>query len=385
LGHIAWFQERWVLRHLAGQPPLWPEADRLYDSANVPHDDRWRLPLLSRSGTLDYMARVLQRVLERLSEGRPGTDESYFPGLTLFHEDMHGEAFVYMRQGLRYPAPRPWTPAASGGARGAARGDVAISGGHFLLGAASNLPFIFDNEKWAHPVQVARFRMAQTPVTNAQFAEFVDEQGYSRPEFWSAEGWVWREKAHARQPIYWRKQADGKWAERRFNQLMPLEEQAPVVYISWYEAQAYCRWAGRRLPTEAEWEFAASTAPSDNGSGDKRAYPWGDEPPTAARANLDLQHTGPVPVDEYAAGDNDWGLQQMLGNVWEWTASDFAPYPGFAADPYQEYSAPWFGGTHKVLRGGSFATRSRLARNLYRNFFTPDRRDVPAGFRTCAV
>jgi iron(II)-dependent oxidoreductase len=385
LGHIAWFQEHWVLRHRHGAAPVWPDADRLYDSTRIEHDERWRLPLPSRSATLDYMNRVLERVLDRMPT--LCGDDAYYARLVLFHEDMHCEALVYTRQTLAYPAPPLAEAPANDAARslGACSGDVDISGGTFMLGASADMPFVFDNEKWAHPVNVSPFRMARTPVTNKEYVRFVEDKGYERREFWDAEGWAWRQRVEARHPLYWQSR-DGGWQQRRFNRFVPLADSAPVCHVTWHEAQAYCRWAGRRLPTEAEWEFAASTEPSRNRANErKRVYPWGDAPPTARTAHVDLHGSDPLPVGALPAGDSAWRVRQMVGNVWEWTASDFAPYPGFTADAYKEYSAPWFGGTHKVLRGGSFATRGRLLCNTYRNFFTPDRCDVPAGFRTCAL
>ena len=214
-------------------------------------------------------------------------------------------------------------------------------------------------------------------MTNDEFAAFVDAGGYLRRELWSDEGWAWRADAGAEAPRYWLKEG-GAWKVRRFSRVVALPPNHPVIHINWHEAQAYCRFARRRLPTEAEWEYAASMArPSE-----KRRYPWGDALPAADHANL--QSGGPVPVDAYAEGDAASGCRQLIGNVWEWTASTFGPYPGFVVDPYKEYSEPWFG-THKVLRGGSFATPRRLIRNTWRNFYTPDRGDIFAGFRTCAV
>jgi iron(II)-dependent oxidoreductase len=248
------------------------------------------------------------------------------------------------------------------------------------LGADRDAPFVFDNEKWAHPVEVKRFRIARAPVTNGEFVRFVEDGGYTRRDLWSEAGWAWREGAEATAPLYWRR-GPGGWERRHGDRFGPLGEHLPVIYVCWYEAEAYCRWAVRRLPTEPEWGIAAAGEP---GSSRKRRYPWGDEPPTPERANLDQRHDGPVAVNACAAGDSAFGCRQMLGNVWEWTADDFLPYPGFSPDPYKEYSAPWFG-THKVLRGGAFATRSRLITNVYRNFYTPDRRDVLAGFRTCSL
>jgi iron(II)-dependent oxidoreductase len=245
---------------------------------------------------------------------------------------------------------------------------------------------MFDNEKWAHAVEVAPFRMARAPVTNAEFAAFVDDGGYTRQEWWSYQGWVWHTKARAQHPLYWQRHGQG-WQRRHFDTWVPLEPHAPVVHVNWYEAEAYCHWAGRRLPTEAEWEMAASAEPvSAHGglSGRKRRYPWGDEPPTPERANLDARFSGCVDVGAFPAGDSAFGCRQMAGNVWEWTADAFYPFPGYVVDyPYREYSAPWFG-YRRVLKGGAWATRSRLAYNTYRNFFPPARTDVLAGFRTCA-
>jgi iron(II)-dependent oxidoreductase len=190
----------------------------------------------------------------------------------------------------------------------------------------------------------------------------------------------------AEHPVYWRAAGRDGWEERVYDEWHPLRDDHAIIHVCWWEADAYCRWAGRRLPTEAEWEAAAAAEPSADGSrlgSRRRRYPWGDEPPASHHANLDAAHAGTVSVHAFPAGDSAFGCRQMLGNVWEWTASDFLPYPGFIVDPYKEYSAPWFQ-THKVLRGGCWATRPRLIRNTWRNFYTPDRRDVFAGFRTCA-
>jgi iron(II)-dependent oxidoreductase len=380
LGHVAWFQEKWVLRHLRGRPPLVAHADALWDSAAVAHDTRWGLPLPSRQETLRFTKDVLDRVLDALPAGEVGVREAYFHWLALMHEDMHGEAFTYTRQTLGYPAPplsdtdvRPVGPA------GDSTDDVALPGGEFLLGATPGDVFVFDNEKWAHPVRVAPFAIARAPVTNGEFAAFVDDGGYRRDDLWSDDGLAWRRQASAPHPVYWIPDANG-WRTRHFDQVRPLPPDLPVIHVNWYEADAYCRWAGRRLPTEAEWEMAAAAAPG----GARRRYPWGDAPPAPERANLDAAHLGPVPVGALAAGDSAFGCRQMLGNVWEWTSTPFAPYPGFVIDPYKEYSQPWFDGRHSVLRGGCWATRARLIRNTWRNFYTRDRRDVFAGFRTCA-
>jgi iron(II)-dependent oxidoreductase len=381
IGHVAWFQEKWVLRHAAGRPPIRADADALYDSSAVPHDTRWDLPLPSLEETLRYMGQVRDRVLERLHQGAPSPEDRYFVLLSVFHEDMHVEAFTYTRQTLGYPAPG--APSRDGRKEaGPLPGDVDVAGGTFSLGATPDEPFVFDNEKWAHPVALRPFAIARAPVTQAEFAAYVEDGGYRRQTLWSPEGWRWREEVGAACPVYWRCEPGGGWLRRDFDRWVALEPHRPVLHVSWYEADAYCRWSGRRLPTEAEWEAAAAMEPGVEGR--KRRFPWGDEPPTRDRANLDGQAMGCVDVAALPAGDSACGCRQMIGNVWEWTADDFLPYPGFVADPYKEYSEPWFG-THKVLRGGCWATRGRLLRNTWRNFYRPDRRDVWAGFRTCAV
>ncbi|MBO0697862.1 MAG: SUMF1/EgtB/PvdO family nonheme iron enzyme [Zavarzinella sp.] len=389
LGHLAWFTEKWVLRHAGKRPPLRADADSLYDSAAIPHRVRWDLPLPSRADTQAYLERVRDQVLSVITRG-PSRSEAYFILLSVFHEDMHGEAFLYTRQTLRYPAPAlrgPLGERAGAESRsesamaGPLAGDVEIPGGVFSLGATPAEPFVFDNEKWAHPIELRPFAIARAPVTQAEFAAFVEAGGYEGREFWSEAGWQWRVVAGARHPVYWERAGHG-WQRRDFDRWVPLEPHRPVIHVNWHEADAYCRWAGRRLPTEAEWE-AAAAAPGGDASAPKRSFPWGDDPPDAARANLDGLALGCCDVADRPGGDSAAGCRQMIGNVWEWTASDFGPYPGFVPDPYKEYSQPWFG-THKVLRGGAWPTRARLLRNTWRNFYTPDRRDVWAGFRTCA-
>jgi gamma-glutamyl hercynylcysteine S-oxide synthase len=374
LGHIAWFQERWCLRFRPDETlgdSLLEGADALYDSSAVAHDIRWDLPLPALRATLDYQDRVLERVLERLE--RQPDDEwlSYLAHLALFHEDMHAEALHYTRQTLGYGAPT-LEPVAVPGAGASPAADIEMAGGTFQLGAPRNSGYVFDNEKWAHPVELAPYAIAGHAVSNAQFLEFVRADGYARDELWLAEGLAWRRRTGAKAPQYW-SERDGEWGERRFDRWVPLEAHLPIAHITWHEAQAYCRFAGRRLPTEAEWEFAA-------GGPEKRRYPWGDAAPAPERANFHGAER--APVGAFAPGDTPAGCRQMMGNVWEWTASTFAPYPGFVHDPYRDYSVPWFG-THKVLRGGSFASPARLLRNTWRNFYTPDRYDVFAGLRTC--
>jgi iron(II)-dependent oxidoreductase len=375
VGHLGWFQEFWVLRHARRRESILPRGDALYDSARIAHDRRWDLDLLDRGAVLRYLAEVLRRSLEVLRS--PPDEEAYFHRLALFHEDMHGEAFTYTRQTLGYPAPSVGPQSADELGGGPLPGDVEVPGASFQLGATKDDGFVFDNEKWSHAVRVEPFRIARAAVTNAEFAEFVEAGGYRDERLWSTEGWRWRTQVGAEHPVYWQRAQGGGFLERRWDRVQPLHPHGAVVHVCWFEADAYCRWAGRRLPTEAEWELAAATP-------QKRRFPWGDTPWTPRLANLDGSAGGPVEVGAHADGDSAYGCRQMFGNVWEWTASDFAPYPGFVADPYAEYSQPWFSSPHKVLRGGSWATRARLLRNTWRNFYPPDRRDVLAGFRTCA-
>ncbi len=344
LGHVAWFQERWCLRArpdgTLGASVL-EGADALYDSSAVAHWTRWHLPLADLARTRRYLAQVLEAVLEAIE--RRGSDPRlvYFAELSAAHEDMHCEAFHYMRQTLAYPAPDLGCYGHLAAAT-AVPGDAAFQGGEFMLGARPSDGFVHDNEKWGHVVHVRPFRMARL--------------AYEAPRYWRL--------------------APGGWEQRRFDRWVPLADEEPVVHVNWFEADAFCRFAGRRLPTEAEWEFAAQ------GGGAKRPFPWGHE--AADREHANLESDALAPVAAFATGDTPEGVRQLMGNVWEWTSSDFLPYPGFSPDPYEDYSQPWFG-TRKVLRGGSFASPRRMLRATWRNFFTPDRGDVFAGFRTCAI
>lgn len=418
IGHVAWTQEFWALRHLRKRLPIIEGGDALYNSTDVVHETRWDLLLPSRENTQRYMQVVLDRVIQELGSRDPTMEEAYFHLLVTFHEDMHDEAIAYTRQTLGY-APPLLKPLEGKGAYaspsgGPLPGDVEVPGGTFMLGATPDFPFVFDNEKWAHPVEVKPFRIARAPVTNGEFSAFVEDRGYRRQQCWSEEGWRWLqtgsvpalEKSFSKfwenkgrvnakaptasekieHPVYWKRESGGRWLQRTFDAWVPLPEHLPIVHVNGYEAEAYCNWAGRRLPTESEWEMASSAEPNSDRTGitrRKRLFPWGDEPPTPDRANLDWQAMGCIEVGALPAGDSAFGCRQMIGNVWEWTSTEFQPYPGFVVDPYKEYSKPWFG-THKVLRGGCWTTRSRLIRNTWRNFYTPDRRDVWAGFRTCA-
>jgi gamma-glutamyl hercynylcysteine S-oxide synthase len=345
IGHIGWFQEFWCRRYRkddpegARTPSRLADADAWWNSSRVPHATRWSLPLPDWAGIHAYLDATLADTLDALATTRDG--DRYFHELALYHEDMHGEALLMTLQTLGLPPPPsyPRADAAPADVAGDGEGDVTVAGGPFALGThpgAHARRFVFDNEKWAHTVMLAPFAIARRCVTNAEFAAFVAADGYARRELWTEGGWQWRERSGHAHPANWR-HADGRWQQRRFDAWRALEPLAPVLHVSAHEAEAYCAWAGRRLPTEAEWECAALSAPE---------FAWGE--------------------------------------VWEWTASRFAPFAGFVAHPYRDYSRFGFDEYRYVLRGASRATAPRMAHPRYRNFFTVERNDIHAGFRSCA-
>lgn len=388
IGHVAWFHEKFILRDLYDQAPHYPPGDDIYDSIEIPHEVRWDLPLLSMNDTLSYIESVLDRCLSRLGNGEASESDSYMYQFATFHEDMHTEAYTYSRQTLGYPKPTFVTTAAPDDvAAGAHPGDASVPGGTFRLGSTKDEKFVFDNEKWAYPVQVKPFEIAKAPVTNAEFQAFVDANGYKIQEFWDDDGREWRERENSEHPVYWQPTGEGDWAVKRFDTIEDLAPHQPIIHVNWHEATAFCRWAKRRLPTEIEWETAALGEPNRDRtslSETKRANPWGDAAHDCKHANLDGGALGVIDVAALPQSDSAFECRQMLGNVWEWTSTVFEPYPGFAPDAYKDYSQPVFYET-KILRGGAWATRSRMVTGRYRNFFTPDRRDVLAGFRTCAL
>ncbi|HEV2451148.1 MAG TPA: selenoneine synthase SenA [Streptosporangiaceae bacterium] len=383
IAHLAWFQEKFVLRQACGRPPILDYGDALYDSGAIPHDTRWRLALPSREQTAGYMREVASLVAREVLRPDATDVVLHFARYSVHHYDMHTEALTYTRQTLGLPPP-VLTGVISAGAPGAGAdggalpGDAAVPGGSFLLGALRSDPFVYDNEKWAHRVEVAPFAMARATVTQGEFAAFTDDGGYADVRLWP-DGGAWLGDTGAKHPVYWRRAPGGGWQRRHFDRWLDLESHLPVSHVCWWEADAYCRWAGRRLPTEAEWEYAAT-----GGGWPKPVYPWGVDEPEAARAITDWHGMGPAGVAACPAGDSQAGLRQLIGGVWEWTASDFVAYPNFERDAYHENSEQFFG-QRKVLRGGAWATRGRLLRCTLRNYFTPERRDVIAGFRTCAV
>ncbi len=384
IGHTAYFHELWTLRHLDGAAPLLENADELYDSINIAHDERWNLPLLTLQDTKAYMQQVQDAEIARLNKDNVTALDIYLTRYAVFHEDMHTEAFTYSRRTLSYPAPVFTESVLQDEAydAGPLDGDVEIEGGQFLLGADKNTVFCFDNEKWQHPVTLESFAIARAATSYQQYAAFIEAGGYQNPQYWDAEGWEWLQKNQLKMPNGWKKDADGNWLIKQFDQWQAMRPHAAVIHINWYEASAWCRWAGRRLPTEAEWELAASGSPEN--INEKRTYPWGNEKPDAKHANMDSRAMRTIDVGALPDSDSAYGCRQMLGNVWEWIADTFEPYPGFVADMYEDYSQPLFGKT-KVLRGGAWATRSRMIRNSWRNYYGADRNDVFAGFRSCAL
>lgn len=388
IGHVAWFCEKFILRDLYDQAPYYPPGDNIYDSIEIPHEVRWDLPMLSMNQTLAYIDNVLERCLCRLGNGDASEADSYIYQFATFHEDMHTEAYTYSRQTLGYPEPTFANAKIPDDAEtGPHPGDTPIPGGTFMLGSTKDESILFDNEKWIHPVPVKPFEIAKAPVTNAEFQYFVDTKGYENREFWDEDGWDWRKRENACHPVYWQPTGEGDWAVKRFDTIEDLAPHQPIIHVNWYEATAFCRWAKRRLPTEIEWETAALGQPSTDRtrlSEKKRDTPWRDAPGNCVHANLDGGALGVIDVAAFPLSDSAFGCRQMLGNVWEWTSTEFGPYPDFTPDAYKDYSQPVFHET-KVLRGGAWATRSRMVTGRYRNFFTPDRRDVLAGFRTCVL
>ena len=375
IGHVAYFHEYWCLRQRHQQDRLLPDVDQLFDSIHIAHDTRWDLPFPVLPTIYDYMQQVTDRELSLLQDEPNTQDDLYLYRYALFHEDMHTEAFTYTRQTQAYPSPFALPLEQKAGA-GAHLGDVKIPACSYLLGALPNNGFCFDNEKWGHRVDIDTFEIAKAPVSNAQYLEFVNDNGYQNPKYWDETGWQWRLQNQLEHPVYWRLE-NGTWMSRLFDQWLVLAPHRPVIHISWYEAKAWCRWAKRRLPTEAEWELAASGP-------DKQTFPWGETPPGPHTVNMDSHTIGCIDVGDLPKSDSPYGCRQMIGNVWEWTDTTFSPYPGFIPDMYADYSRPLFEIT-KVLRGGAWPTRSRMITNTWRNYYGAGRNDVFAGFRTCQL
>ena len=383
LAHVANQEELWLLRSVGGREPMHPEIDPLYDAFEHPRAKRPTLPLLAPAEARRYACDVRGRVLDLIgrvsfSTG-PLVDRGFVFGMIAQHEQQHDETMLathQLRAGhpvLSAPPPRP---APADVLRLPA--EVLVPGGPFTMGTSTE-PWALDNERPGHDVDVPSFYLDTTPVTNAGYAEFIADDGYARERLWSPAGWAHRQQAGLTGPLFWEQGGSGLWLRRRFGVTEPVPPAEPVMHVCWYEADAYARWAGRRLPTEAEWEKAARFDPASRRS---RRYPWGDGDPGADRANLGQRHLQPAPAGSYPAGAAPSGARQLIGDVWEWTASDFLPYPGFRAYPYKEYSEVFFGPDYKVLRGGAFSADPVVCRATFRNWDYPIRRQIFAGFRT---
>jgi iron(II)-dependent oxidoreductase len=380
LAHVGNQEELWLVRDVGGREPVRVDIDHLYDAFRHPRRDRPSLPLLGPAEARRYVATVRDKALDVLDrvalEGRPLVADGFAFGMIVQHEQQHDETMLathQLRAGppvLDAPPPPP--------ARVPVAGEVMVPGGPFTMGTSTE-PWALDNERPAHRVEVPAFAIDAAPVTNAQYAAFITDGGYDDPRWWTPQGWAHRVEAGLVAPMHWRRDGDG-WVHTRFGRTSPVAPDEPVVHVCFHEAQAYARWAGKRLPTEAEWEKAARFDPA---TGRSRRYPWGDEDPTPAHANLGQRHLGPAPVGAYPAGASPLGVHQLIGDVWEWVDSDFVGYPGFAAFPYREYSEVFFGTDYKVLRGGSFGTDPAACRATFRNWDFPIRRQIFAGFR-CA-
>ncbi|MCX5045523.1 ergothioneine biosynthesis protein EgtB [Aldersonia sp. NBC_00410] len=381
LAHIGNQEELWLVRDVGGREPVRHDIDDLYDAFKHPRPDRPALPLLDPAEARGYVGAVRDKVLDVLDRsalaGRPLERDGFAFGMIAQHEQQHDETMLATHQ-LRsgravLDAPPP--PAAPPG--GPVADEVIVPGGDFVMGTSTE-PWALDNERPAHRVSVPAFAIGAAPITNEQYLAFLADDGYHRPELWTERGWQHRVEADLTAPQFWERDTDGNWWRRVFGAMRPVAPRQPVVHVCWFEADAFARWAGRRLPTEAEWEKAARFDPS---TGRSRRYPWGDGDPTPERANLGQRHLEPAEVGAYPAGVTPMGVHQLIGDVWEWTASGFEPYPGFTAFPYREYSEVFFGGDYRVLRGGSFGTDSVACRGTFRNWDHPIRRQIFAGFR----
>ena len=381
LAHVGNQEELWLLRDVGGMTPVREDIDHLYDAFRHPRADRPALPLLGPGEARSYVTEVRDKVLHVLErtplEGRRLVDRGFAFGMILQHEQQHDETMLATHQ-LRAGAPALHAASPPPAVAPPVRPEVLVPAGPFTMGTDTE-PWALDNERPAHRVDVPAFWIDAAPVTNGDYLRFVEAGGYDEPRWWSKAGWDHRQREALVAPQFWVRDG-GAWARRRFGVLEPLAPEQPVVHVSYHEAEAYAAWAGKRLPTEAEWEKAARFDPA---TGRSRRYPWGDEAPTPEHANLGQRHLSPAPVGAYPRGASPLGVHQLIGDVWEWTSSRFTGYPGFAAFPYDEYSRVFFNDKYPVLRGGSFGTDAVACRGTFRNWDLPIRRQIFAGFR-CA-
>ena len=384
LGHIAHFEELWLTRNLDG-PIEFVEMPGPYNPFEHPRSTRGALPLPPLEHCREVMNEIRARVLSRLHAADLEGDHPLLAGgyayrMVLQHEYQHNETIL---QTLQLKRGAPYSPPArvalpAGGEGLPTTGMARFPGGPVEIGTDDRTE-AYDNERPRHVVELRPFDIDVHPVTNGQYLEFVEAGGYGRPELWSVAGRRWLEESRAEAPKYWFRTADG-WMTRVMDRSGPVRADHPVCHVCYHEAEAFARWAGKRLPTELEWEAAASWDPD---TGRKRRYPWGDEPPSRELANLDQLGFGTAALGAYPRNRSPIGCSGMIGDVWEWTSSDFRSWPGFEAFPYREYSEVFFGDEYKVLRGGSWATRPGAVRNTFRNWDYPIRRQIFSGFR-CA-
>jgi gamma-glutamyl hercynylcysteine S-oxide synthase len=364
-----------VHRH-GGEPMLHAELAEVYDAFETPRADRGALPFLGPAEARGYLDAVHERAVAVLQ--RDGVGDGRLPELIVRHEHQHNETMLQTLELAHLQGFEPQATGAVGAGRDAGSGLelVDIEGGECTLGASAE-GFAYDNERPRHRLVVADFRLGRTPVTNAAWLRFIAGGGYAQREWWSPEGWAWRCEQDVQRPDGWTADLRSQW---RLGRLQPLAPAEPVVHVSWFEADAFARAHAARLPTEAEWERAATW--------DGRralAQPWGEQPAVpGVHANVDQLAGGTAPAAAFEAGAAPSGCLGMIGDVWEWTSSEFGGYPGFVADPYREYSEVFFGGGYRVLRGGSWATRARLATATFRNWDHPQRRQIFAGVRIAA-
>lgn len=391
LAHIGVFEAYWLLQKLKKEDAPDARYERIFDPINTPREESKNLP--TRREMENYLTRVRERSLRHLGEmqfdeANPLVRDAYLFRLVLEHEQQHQETLAYLFH-LLSPSKktRPvetetldrLKPLASAAQSAPTSEMIDVAAGAFPMGAAEDA-FAYDNERPLHTVHVPAFKIDKLLTTNEEYAHFINEGGYSRREWWSDEGWEWRERENWNAPLYWTQQ-NGDWRVQRMFDESLMEAQHPVVGVSWYEAEAYARFMNKRLPTEAEWEKAASW---DALREEKRRFSWGDEEPGPALCNFNNQFWGTTPVGIFPEGASATGCLDMTGNVWEWTSSPFLGYPNFEAFPYPEYSETWFDGDHRVLKGGSWATQASTLRISFRNFFRRRFRIAFAGIRCAA-
>jgi gamma-glutamyl hercynylcysteine S-oxide synthase len=380
LAHVGNYEDIWLVRG-TGADAVRPDIDDRYDAFRHPRAERLQLELLTPADARGYLREVRERALERLDVVALDDDvallcDGFVYGMVAQHEHQHDETMLATLQ-LMDDGYRPLAAPAPAAAPLPAE-EVLVEAGPCILGTSTD-PWAYDNERPAHEVDVPAFHIDVGPVTNRAYLEFLADGGYDDPRLWSVEGWAWRTDTGSVAPLRWQRDGTG-WVRDRFGWVEAVPADEPVQHVSWFEADAYARWAGKRLPTETEWEKAATWDP---GRGVKRRYPWGDADPGPEHANLGGSHYGPATVGAYLRSASAYGCVQQIGDVWEWTATDFAAYPGFRSFPYREYSEVFFGPRYKVLRGGSWATDPLVVRGTFRNWDLPVRRQIFTGFR-CA-